>query len=154
MSGGLTGGTPYLCKQQRNGTTDLEVWAIPAPSGSGTITINYSGTFDHQSNAMLVNGANQASPCSAADSVGTTGNNASSLTVTPTNLTSLDLVVYGGAHSVSGDQIHATTGTEVFYGNATLTNLAVGYRAGTGSVTATWVVPSPTEALVGGRLQP
>ena len=73
LSSGLTGGTPYRCKQQRNGTTDLETWAIPAPSGTGTITINYSVTADHQSNAALFNNVSQTNPCSTANSVSISG---------------------------------------------------------------------------------
>lgn len=154
LSGGLTGGTPYLCKQQRNGITDLEVWAIPAPSGTGTITVNYSVTADHQSNAALLQGANQTTPCVTTDSAGTTGNNVTPLSVTATNLTANDMVIYGGAQTVTGDAPHAIVGTEIFYGNSTATNLAVGYHAGTGAVTATWSQTAPTEAMISARVQP
>ena len=118
LSNGLTGGTPYRCKQQRSGTTDLEIWAIPAPSGTGTITINYSVTADHQSNAALFNNVNQTNPCSTVDSVSISGST-SPLSVTPTNVTSSDMVVYGGAQTAAGDAPHATSGTEIFFGNNT-----------------------------------
>ena len=121
LSAGLTGGTPYLCKRQKSGTTDLEIWAIPAPSGTGTITVNYSVTADHQSNAALFNNVSQTNPCSAADSVSVSGST-SPLNVTPTNVTSSDMVVYGGAQSVSGDAPHASSGTELFFGNNTSVN--------------------------------
>jgi len=152
LSAGLTGGTPYLCKQQRNGTTDIEIWAIPAPSGSGTITVNYSAAIDHQSNAALFQGANQATPCVTSDSVATTGSTAS-LSVIPTNLTANDMVVYGGGQTVTGDSPHVGT-NEIFIGNFNSVNLSVGYRAGTGAVSVGWGVTASNEAVLATRIQP
>lgn len=153
VSAGLTAGTPYSVKQQKNGTTTFDIWAIPAPSGTGTITVSYATSANHQCCAVLLNGADQTSPAVIADTVSTTGST-SPLTVTPTNLTANDMVIYGGAQSATGDAPHAATGTEIFFGNSTSVNMAAGYRAGTGSVSVTWGITASTEVVVATRIQP
>lgn len=155
LSAGLTGGTPYLVKAQTNGTTQSEIWAIPAPSGTGTITVSYSSSGNHQCCAVLLAGADQTTPAPTADAASAT-TSTSPLSVTPSNLTSNDVSVFLGANSVAGDAPQAQTSpqTEIFFGNSTLVNQAVGYKTGTGSVTITWSAP-PTGVgvVIGARVK-
>jgi hypothetical protein len=151
LSAGLSGGTPVLTKTQTNGTTRAEIWSIPAPSGTGTITVTYTGSGEHQCCAVLMNNCDQTTPCPSADAAATTGST-SPLSITPANLTANDAVVYMACQSVSGDSPHVGT-NEIFFGNSTNVNASVGYRLGTGSVSATWSLTYTTEVLVGVRVQ-
>lgn len=153
LSAGLTGGTPYLVKQQHSvaGATTMEIWAIPAPAGTGTITVSYSSSLNHQCNAILMQGADQTTPAIIAEAAATTGS-VSPLSVTPSNLTANDAVVYGGAID-GGDGPIAISGTETFNGNSTNVNMAAGYRLGTGSVSVTFNVTTTSEVMIGVRVQ-
>ena len=151
LSAGLTSGTPYLVKTQTNGNTTMEIWAIPAPTGTGTITVTLGTAATHQTNAILVQGADQTTPAPIADSASTTGST-SPLTVSPTNLTANDAVIYGGGQTDSGDA-PLVADTQTFIGNSGTTNMSAGYRLGTGSVSVSWGIAAPTEVVVAARVQ-
>lgn len=154
LSAGLTGGAPYQVKQQRNTTTNVEIWAVPAPTGTGTLTVNYSASVPHQCNAAVLQGVDQTTPAVVSDSVSTTGST-SPLTLTPTNLTANDAVYMCACQTVTGDSPHVNSGTqvEILFGDSTTANAAAGYRLGTGSVQATWAVTALTETFVAVRVQ-
>src|SRR6187549_1089896 len=88
-SAGLTSGTPVEVKTQRstggNTATWVSIWAIPAPSGTGTITVTLSASVPWQSNAILLSGADQTTPCPGADAGSASGSTPSPLSVTPAN---------------------------------------------------------------------
>lgn len=150
LSAGLTSGTPYLVKAQRNGTAQLEIWAIPAPTGTGTITVSYSVSVNHQCNAILMQGADQTTPAIIAEAVSATSAS-SPLGLTPSNLTANDAAVYS-CGVVSGDGPNASSGVQTFIGNLTTMNMAAGYRIGTGALSCTYS-SSASNAMVGIRVQ-
>jgi hypothetical protein len=153
LSAGLTGGTPYLVKAVVDNTCHVEVWAIPAPTGTGTITVNYSGSSASQLNACLFAGADQTTPAITTDGASLTGTLDTSLTVTPGNLTANDMAYYVGGNANGGDLPAASTGTQVMQGNSGAVNAAMGFRASTGSVTVTWGSGAGDMAIVGVRVQ-
>lgn len=138
-SAGLSSGTPYLVKKATQVNSNVEIWAIPAPSGTGTITVSYSSSVNHQCCAVLVSDADQTTPGVTADSTTTVNSGVQTISTTPTNVGANDAVVYGVSTSGAGaDTPHATAGTEIFFGNSTSINMAAGFRAGSGAVTGTY----------------
>lgn len=158
LSAGLTGGTPVEIKTLRSTagtgkTTNISVWAIPAPSGTGTITVNLSGAVDCFLDALLLQGADQTTPCPIADAVSTQGIT-NPLTVTAANLTANDATVGAGGNSTGGDA-PVWTGTgqvETFNSNTSNVNAGSGYKIGTGSVSVTWGTPSDDDEIVAVRV--
>lgn len=155
VSAGLTAGTPVEVKTQRNtssgGTTYVSVWAIPAPAGTGTITVTLSDSVPWQSNAVLLSGANQATPCPLSDAVSGITDNAATISLTPTNVTADDASIGAGANTLAGD---ATTYTpnQTFLNATTAINMTAGYRIGIGSVVAGWADNNGIKAAVAVRV--
>src|SRR4029434_5247064 len=60
-------GTPASIIAQSDGSnsTYVSIWAIAAPSGTGTITVTLSGSAAYQSHALLMQGAHQTPACPA-----------------------------------------------------------------------------------------
>jgi hypothetical protein len=146
-SAGLTSGTPSEIGTRRSTIggsgvgpkTYLSIWAIPAPSGTGTLTATLSGSVDWQSNLILLEGADQTTPCptGAGNVGGADGSTPNPLSVTLGNLASGDIGVGIGAQNSSGDA--PTFGQmQTFNNNTTNINAAAGYRSGAGAVTVTW----------------
>lgn len=156
VSAGLTAGTPVECKTVRNGTTYLSLWAIPAPTGTGTITVTYSGSVEYRVDAILLQGAHQTTPCPAADAVTASANGSGDpnpLSATAANLTANDMAVAVGANSITGDAPTLDSpGTETFNYNAGTLNAAMGYHAGTGAMSVTWGAKTTTDTLLVARI--
>lgn len=154
LSAGLTGGTLVEVITIRNtqgaNNTYLSIWAIPAPTGTGTITATLSASVPWQSNAILMAGADQTTPCPGADAVTATGVT-NPLTVTPANLTANDAAVGIGANGNDGDA-PTFNQTQTFNNNTTTINAAAGYHLGTGAVTVTWGTPSSVDAMAAVRV--
>jgi len=145
-SAGLTSGTPVEIKNFRGGTGDVlttfgSIWVIPAPVGTGTITVNLSASVPWQSNAILFSGADQTTPRSSGDAVTlqslSTDPSPNTLTVTPTNLTANDAAVIIGV-STSFGTITGVQQTVTYTDGGTDPNASVGYHLGTGSVSCLW----------------
>ncbi len=120
-----------------NNRTYVTAWALVKPAGTGTITVTFSASVAYESNALLLSGAHQATPCPTGDAVSsTTGTNPQ--TLTPTNLTANDAAVMIGANTVTGNAPAITTGTEIFNDNLGAVNAAAGYHLGTGVIAITW----------------
>lgn len=154
VSAGLTAGTPVEVKNIQtsagaNGTF-ISIWAIPAPSGTGTITVTLSGSTAYQSNAILMSGADQTTPCPAADAASTSGVT-NPLSVTPANLTANDAAVGMGGNGNDGDA-PTFQQTQTFNNNTTSINAAGGYHLGTGAVSVNWGTASSIDSLVGVRV--
>ena len=158
LSAGLSGGTPVEFTL-RNDTTYLSLWCIPAPTGTGTITATLSASVDWQSNAILMSGADQTTPCpSGAGNTGTaTGEATNPLVITLGNLTANDAAVGFGANTLAGDHPDwmnngdAASG-DTFFNNSTNVNMAGGYRLGTGDVSMNWVATSGTDSFLAVRV--
>jgi hypothetical protein len=131
-------------------TSYLSIWAIVAPSGTGTITVTLSASAAYQSNAILFQGADQTTPCPGADAVSAQGVT-NPLSVTPANLTANDAAVGIGCNATDGDA-PTWNQTQTFNNNGTAVNAAAGYHLGTGAVTVTWGTPSTTDTLVAVRV--
>lgn len=130
--------------------TRVEIWSLAAPSGTGTITVTFSGAVQYQANALLFSGADQATPCPAADATGTTGAT-NPLSVTPANLTANDAVVGFGANANDGDA-PTFQQTQTFNNNTTIINAAGGYHLGTGAVSVSWGSPVAIDVMVAARV--
>jgi hypothetical protein len=137
LTGGITSGTPVEVKTIREVATYLSIWAIPAPTGTGTITINFSTSVLYHSAALLLQGADQTTPCTdGASAHGATN----PLTVTCANLTASDASVGIGANTNGGDAPVFTGTAETLNDNGDLINVAGGYKLGTGAVSVLWGV--------------
>lgn len=137
VSAGLTAGTPVEVKTQRFNASYSSIWAIPAPSGTGTITVTLSASVPWQSNAELMSGADQTTPCPGADSV-SAGAETTSQSLTPANLTANDASYMGAASTVAGNPTGITGGTATYTNGTTSVNAQTGYRLGTGALVANW----------------
>jgi hypothetical protein len=156
VSAGLTAGTPVEVVFRRctaNSGTAVSIWAIPAPSGTGTITATLSASVPWQSNAILLQGADQTTPCPTGDAASTdnAGGATNPLSVTPANLTANDAAVGGGANGNGGDA-PTFNQTETFNNNTSIVNLAAGYHLGTGAVTVTWGSQDAVDTLAAVRV--
>jgi hypothetical protein len=153
VSAGLSG-TPAAVIAVANtlvsGTTYVSVWAIAAPSGTGTITVTLSASAAYQSNAILFQGADQTTPCPGADAVSAQGAT-NPLSVTPANLTANDAAVGIGSNATDGDA-PTWNQTQTFNNNSTSVNAAAGYHLGTGAVTVTWGSPVAADLLAAVRI--
>ena len=150
FSGG--GGTAVEIKTQRNTTTYVSVWCIPAPVSGGAYTINYSATIAGHVTASYFTGVNQTTPCPTGDAVSTTGTSQTSLTVDPTNVTANDCQMGMGAQTVAGD-VSSFSPNQTYLSTSQSVNAEAGYRIGTGSLTANWTnVTGAIEVLVGVRV--
>jgi len=156
LSAGLTGGTPIECGTRRQGASTaisyVSIWAIPAPTGTGTITATLSASVAYQATAILMSGAHQTTPCASGDTVTAGTNTPNPLSVTPANLTANDAAVGMGANANDGDA-PTFNQTSVVNSNSTAVNAAGGYHLGTGAVTVTWGVAANDDNLVGARIQ-
>ena len=154
VSAGLSAGTPVEVKALRSSSglskTYVSIWAIPAPTGTGTITVTLSGSVPYQSNAILLSGADQTTPCPTGDAVTATGAT-NPLSVTPTNLTANDAAVGAGANAEDGDA-PSWDQTSTFNNNTTAVNMAGGYHLGTGAVSCTWGIAAGTDVIIGVRV--
>lgn len=153
VSAGLTSGTPVEVKTLRDGDNILDsyvsLWAIPAPSGTGTITATLSASVPWQANLILFSGAHQTTPCPTGDAV-SVDTNTTTMTLTPTNLTANDAAVGIGANT-DGDN-PTWNQTQTFQNNTTAVNAAAGYHLGTGSVSITWG-STGSQVMVAARIQ-
>src|SRR3990167_1249492 len=158
VSAGLPSGTPVEIAAVRNtqgaNGTYVSIWVLPAPSGTGTITVTLSASVAWQSTAILLSGADQTTPGQAGDTVSATGDTPDPLVVTPANLTANDASVGLGANASAGDdpQFGGTGAVQTFYNNGTSINASGGYKLGTGSINCNWGVPAPESLLVGARI--
>lgn len=151
VSAGLTAGTPVEVKKlQTSASVIVSIWCIPAPTGTGTITVTLSASLAYQANAILMQGADQTTPCPLADGV-TAAGITNPLTVTPTNLTANDAAVGAGGNAGAGDA-PTFNQTQTFNDNTSAVNMAGGYHLGTGAVTVTWGTPDAVDTLVGIRV--
>lgn len=143
--GGLTSSTPVEVKTVRNVATFESIWAIPAPTGTGTITVTFSASVLFRVNYILMQDAHQTTPCPTADAVSsvaaTNPNN-----LTPANLTANDASVGIGANTAGGDA-PVFTPNETINDNSGTINCAGGYKLGTGAVTVTWGVVADNAML-------
>lgn len=153
-SAGLTCGTPVEVKTKRDVNdalrTYVSVWCLPAPSGTGTITATLSASVQWQSNAILLAGAHQTTPCPGADAV-TANAITEPLSVTPTNLTANDAAVAFCGNAGAGDN-PTFTSTQTYANNTTNVNAAGGYHLGTGAVACSWVSQSSDDVIVAIRV--
>lgn len=159
VSAGLSAGTPVEVGTARSasGTTKtyLSIWCIPAPSGTGTITVSLSASVAWQSNAQLWAGAHQTTPCptGAGNVDSASGITPNPLTITLSNLTTDEAGIGIGCQNTDGDA--PTFGpTETFNNNTTNINCAAGYRTGAGAVTTTWSSASSSDTLLAIRMVP
>lgn len=153
-SAGLTCGTPVEVKTQRDVNdalrTYVSLWCLPAPSGTGTITATLSASVPWQSNAILLAGAHQTTPCTGGDAV--SANAATSpLSVTPANLGVNDAAAAMCANAGNGDA-PTFTSTQTFNNNTTNVNAAGGYHLGTGAVACTWGTATTDDVIVAIRI--
>src|SRR4029434_5384484 len=151
VSAGLSG-TPASIIAQSDGSnsTYVSIWAIAAPSGTGTITVTLSGSAAYQSHALLMQGAHQTTPCPAADAVGTWGAT-NPLSLTPANLTAADAAVGMGANATDGDA-PVWNQTQTYNNNSTTVNAAAGYHLGTGAVTVSYGNPVAVDTMAAVRV--
>ncbi len=126
-------------------TTDcfVSVWAIPAPTaGTGTFTFNNSASVATQVGADCFTGADQTTPCPAADAVSAsvTQSSTQTLTQTPSNLTASDGSAGGQANTVAGD-VTSVSPHQTFLDDTSTINLEAGYNLGTTgpTYTTTWM---------------
>lgn len=133
-----------------------EIWAIPAPSGSGAITVNFSAA---QAGAYVIaclfTGADQTTPCPVGDaqSVADTAANAS-LTLTPTNLTANDASVGMVGLFNSGDVASPwVQNNDIFHNLGGTADAEIGYSLGTASVTGNWVNTASNKAFTAARIK-
>ena len=154
VSAGLTAGTPVEVITQRVGRAYTSLWAIPAPSGTGTITVTLSASVPWQSNAILFSGADQTTPCPTGSGNAEVGGtiDGDTLGVTLANLTANDAAVGIGANAGFGDNpLHDQTRT--FAGNTTNVNASTGYHLATGVISCSWgAFPVGNAAYVGARI--
>jgi len=158
VSAGLTSGTPVevITVRSVGGDTPhtyLSGWAIPAPSGTGTITVTLSASVAWQSTAILLAGADQTTQCpTGAGNVGSpTGISPNPLTITLGNLAAGEIGVGLGAQSTTGDG-PTFDQTETFNNNTTNVNAAAGYRTGAGAISVTWTATSSNDSLIAIRV--
>lgn len=135
------------------GGARVEIWALVAPAGTGTITVTLTGgTSDVQGHATLYSGASQTTPCPPGDaeSVNTTATNPLTLSMAAVGANDLS---YGmGANYLGGDApVFQSPGTELFNNNGGNVNAAAGYRVGAGSISVLWGTVDHT-VLVGVRV--
>lgn len=150
VSAGLTG-TPVEIVTGRSNASLLSIWAIVAPSGTGTITVTLSESRAYQSSAILVNNADQTTPCPLGDAIFTPGDGIlTTLVAAPTNLTANNLVVsLGGSGSPN---ITGLDHTSIFLDVTTLPYTRIGYHAGTGSVSMTYSFAVTSMSLAAVRI--
>lgn len=130
------------------------MWAIPAPTtGSGTYSVSISGSgASYQISADLFTGADQTTPCPTADATASSNNAVTSITLTPSNLTSSDGNAGIGANTTSGD-VSSFSPNQTFLNDTTGVNAEAGYSLGTGSITANWTgVTGAVQAMVAVRI--
>jgi hypothetical protein len=153
VSAGLTSGTPVQVITLRGGFDPiyLAVWAIPAPSGTGTITVTLSASVPYQSNAILFSGADQTTPCPTGDAASQDASGSSSATCTPANLTANDAAAGLCGNAERGDA-PAWGQTQTFNNNTSNVNMAAGYHLGTGAVTASWGSPPLSAVIAAARV--
>lgn len=153
VSAGLTASTPVEVKTVRDSDAYTSIWAIPAPSGTGTITVTLSASVPWQSHAILLANADQRIPCPTEDAVTATdpGGIFSSLSLTPTNLTNEDASVGFASLTVAGEP-SGFLPNQTFLNTTTSVNSTGGYRLGFGSVTSNYISVNGFKAMVAVRV--
>ena len=159
LSGTVQGGAAVKTLQVPSTVTRLELWCIAAPSGTGTITTNFSANTAYQSDAILMQGADQTTPCPTGDA-GTANGVTNPLSVTPNNLTANDSAVGFGVNINAGDNpcwlVSTCPGTpdsrQTIYKNSTNTNMAGGYRLGANAVTVNWGIADAIDGMIAARI--
>jgi hypothetical protein len=113
------------------------VWAIPAPTaGTGTYTVNVSGSVPLQLDALLFTGADQTTPCPIGDAATTTGSIVvGPTTVTPTNLGATDATAGGAANTYAGSP-NGITPNSTYLDSSSNVNIQAGYATGTTGLSA------------------
>jgi len=116
------------------GTTAVRtaIWVVPAPSGSGVVTLNLSASKPVQISVSLFTGANQTTPCPAADAVSSMAD-VTSITLSPANLTANDGSYGAFGHTII-DDCTGVTPNAILTDSTTAVNFQTGYRIGTGSL--------------------
>lgn len=152
---GASSGTPVNVKSLVNPTGPgyLSIWAIPAPVGTGTITVTLSANAEYSANAILFSGADQTTPCPAADAGSVSNDDVSTtLSVTPANLTANDAAV-GCGHNVNGGDGATLNQTVTLSNNAGFENSSFGYHLGTGAISVSWAPGNQShDAVVAARI--
>jgi hypothetical protein len=149
-SAGLSG-TATEVASVRNGTTFLSAWVVPAPSGTGTITVNFSASVDFDTNYILLQGADQTTPCpTGSENTESASGLTNPLVVTLNNVGANDATLGVGANTAGGDapSFDGTSSVETFNNNSGNINMAAGYRLGAGSVQTTWGSTTSTDTLL------
>lgn len=152
-SAGLTGTVAKAATVTTNSDTQVDLWCITAPSGTGTITVSWTGSAPYQSNAILFQHTNQTTMCpTGAGNVGTASTNPPNpLTITLANLTSNDACIGMGANSVDGDNPQFQQ-TQTFANNTSNVNAAGGYHLGTGACSVLWGTTTSNATLAVARV--
>lgn len=150
VSAGLSAGTPVEVTTFRSTSVYLSLWAIPAPTGTGTITATLSASVPWQSTAMLMQGAHQTTPCAGADAVSTGSESAGVSTVTVSNFVAGDAAV--GIGAVVGGDDPIFTQNQIFYDNSTSINASAGYNLAAATLSVTWGSTGSARGLAGVRV--
>lgn len=147
----LGGGTSVEIKNLEVISTQYNsVWCVPAPTaGAGTLTITYSTSIPHQSDVMLYSGADQTTPCPTGDVVSSISN-ATSVTLTPTNLTASDASVGVGVNVT--DNPTGVTPNSSYLNTTTSVNLQTGYNTGTTGATFHYDVSGDSHDMIAIRI--
>lgn len=154
LSAGLTGGTPVECINVDSGDfARVVIYAIPAPSGTGTITINFTLASDYQAHVLLFANAHQTTPCptGAGNAEGLSGTGTPK-SITLANLAAGEAAVGVGANVTAGDAPTFTGTAETYNDNSTSVNMAAGYRLGAGAVSVNWGSDTSRKAFAAARI--
>lgn len=118
------------------GLAYTSIWVYKAPAtGLGHAAIVLSASVAHQTDLAYFTGADQTTPCPTGDAVTSAlaASGVTSVTLTPTNLTSADASYGQLAHTVDGD-VTSVTPNQTFLDDTTAINAEAGYATGTASV--------------------
>lgn len=129
-------GTPTVVKDLTAGTVRTAVYCVPAPSGSGVITLNLSASKPVQLDVALFTGADQSNPCPTGDvasNQSTTGGQTIG-PLTPTNLVSGDASFGAQGHTIATDATGVSP-NNISSDSTTTVNYQDGYATNTTGVT-------------------
>lgn len=129
------------------------IYCVKAPSGSGVVSATSpSDPYNAaQLTVALFNGAHQTDPCPTGDAQSSTSN-ATSITVTPTNLTAEDASFGCDGHTVAGD-CNGVTPNQIYLDSTTAINAQTGYRNGTGGIGFALTAGGSNRSALAARIQ-